>query len=57
MCLFILPQLFGENVVKFYSRTRNYLHTWETVWVGNVIQGMDLVYSQTKSPNPYEREV
>ena len=43
--------------VSFYSSARNYLHTWGTVGVGNVIQGMDLVYSQTKSPNPYERQV
>ena len=31
-----------------------YMHT--SVRAGNVIQGMDSVYSQTESPNPYEAE-
>ncbi len=39
--------------VPAYQRFSIYEDPAEIVGVGNVIQGMDLVYPQTKSPNPY----
>ena len=39
--------------VPTYQRFSVYDDPTEIVAVGNVIQGMDLVYPQTKSPNPY----
>ena len=55
---YLLRQTLATNGVSVpaYQRFSIEDDPAEIVGVGNVIQGMDLVYSQTKSPNPYRTD-